>query len=73
MASLIDKSGDKKQPLIEDNDQLPLAIEFRQMATTAVQLSSTRIVRILLTTIDTAFLGHLGKRLDADRLPVDLG
>jgi len=31
-----------------------------QMAGTAVQLSSTRIVRILLTTIDSAFLGHLG-------------
>ena len=39
---------------------LPLRTEFIQMAGTAVQLSSTKIVRILLTTIDTAFLGHLG-------------
>jgi len=42
------------------SEQLPLRTEFFQMAGMAVQLSSTRIVRILLTTTDTAFLGHLG-------------
>jgi len=54
--------GANKKPLLEDNDQLPLRTEFMEMAANAVQLSSTRIVRILLTTIDTAFLGHLGTK-----------
>jgi len=58
---MIDNAGSKKQPLVEkDDDMLPLGQEFAQMTGTAIQLSSTRIVRILLTTTDTAFLGHLG-------------
>jgi len=37
-----------------------VAAEFAEMSVMAVQLSSTRIVRILLTIIDAAFLGHMG-------------
>jgi MATE family multidrug resistance protein len=51
--------GEKK--LIDGtDDMLPLGQEICQMSSTAIQLSSTRIVRMLLTTIDSAFLGHLG-------------
>merc|ERR1719384_2539315 len=57
---MIDGDADSKKPLVGDGDLLPLKQEMAQMAGTAVQLSSTRIVRILLTTIDSAFLGHLG-------------
>merc|ERR550532_1782232 len=60
---MIDAPGNKK-PLVgeKNDDMLPLRQEFCQMTGTAVQLSSTRIVRILLTTIDSAFLGHLGTK-----------
>lgn len=56
-----------KEPLVEPStgkasDDAPLATEFCQMTNMAVQLSTTRIVRILLTTIDAAFLGHLGTK-----------
>lgn len=58
---MIDRPPGNKQPLVgDDPDELPLRVEFCQMAGTAVQLSSTRIVRILMTTTDAAFLGHLG-------------
>eukprot|EP00401_Gymnodinium_catenatum_P006829 CAMPEP_0117518260 /NCGR_PEP_ID=MMETSP0784-20121206/32040_1 /TAXON_ID=39447 /ORGANISM="" /LENGTH=548 /DNA_ID=CAMNT_0005314175 /DNA_START=96 /DNA_END=1742 /DNA_ORIENTATION=- len=53
--------GDKRKPLVSDDaGDLTLGKEFAQMAGMALQLSTTRIVRILLTTIDAAFLGHLG-------------
>jgi len=66
-------SNDKnklKQPLVDPeeastaqaSDQLPLGKELCQMSGMAVQLSTTRIVRMLLTTIDAAFLGHLGTK-----------
>jgi MATE family multidrug resistance protein len=69
-------SNDKnklKQPLVQEeastaqaSDQLPLRTELCQMSGMAIQLSTTRIVRMLLTTIDAAFLGHLGtKQLSA--------
>lgn len=56
-----------KKPLKEEatdaeSDRLPLGQELAQMSAMAVQLSSTRIVRILLTVIDAAFLGHLGTK-----------
>jgi len=53
--------GPNKKPLLDGaDDMLPLGQEICQMTGTAIQLSSTRIVRMLLTTIDSAFLGHLG-------------
>merc|ERR1719223_738286 len=67
MADSNDKNKKLTQPLVEAeastalaSDQLPLRQELCQMTGMAVQLSTTRIVRILLTTIDAAFLGHLG-------------
>jgi len=56
-----------KEPLVEAStgkasDDASLGTELCQMTNMAVQLSTTRIVRILLTTIDAAFLGHLGTK-----------
>lgn len=62
-------SDEKKEPLL--NEEAPTSAEaennsvgkeFADMSLMAVQLSSTRIVRILLTVIDSAFLGHLGTK-----------
>ncbi|EOD04214.1 hypothetical protein EMIHUDRAFT_107828 [Emiliania huxleyi CCMP1516] len=62
-----------KQPLLDAEKEGSLGAEFLDMAGTAVQLSSTKIVRILLTTIDAAFLGHLGtKQLAAVALSAQL-
>lgn len=60
-----DKNG-QKEPLLEAGTETgevkSAAVEFVEMSGMAVQLSSTRIVRILLTIIDSAFLGHLGTK-----------
>jgi len=61
--------SESKEPLLEEeartsdaSEMKSTAAEFAEMSAMAVQLSSTRIVRILLTIIDSAFLGHLGTK-----------
>lgn len=51
-----------KQPLLNEAQAPSLRAEVLEMTGDALQLSSTKIVRILLTTIDAAFLGHLGTK-----------
>jgi MATE family multidrug resistance protein len=58
--------SDQKKPLLSEAstadaaDRRSACAEFWDMSGMAVQLSLTRIARMLLTTIDAAFLGHLG-------------
>merc|ERR1719162_2677308 len=61
--------SETKKPLLEEEartadaaEMKSAAAEFADMSAMALQLSSTRIVRILLTIIDSAFLGHLGTK-----------
>jgi len=58
--------SEQKKPLLGEASTADAAearsacAEFWDMSGMAVQLSLTRIARMLLTTIDAAFLGHLG-------------
>mmetsp|Transcript_103854 Transcript_103854/g.292930 ORF Transcript_103854/g.292930 Transcript_103854/m.292930 type:complete len:486 (-) Transcript_103854:209-1666(-) len=52
---------DTRKPLVRDDTvDLTLGGEFAKMSSLALQLTSKQIVLILLTTIDSAFVGHLG-------------
>lgn len=55
-------SGGQKDALLdeEDKEKNTLGKEFTDLSLNAVQFASVRIVRIMMTTTDSAFLGHLG-------------
>jgi len=53
---MIDNEG--KQALVEE--ERSFGIEFKELSLNALQFASVRVVRIIMTTTDAAFLGHLG-------------